>query len=329
MHQFELPGALSEEVNTLLDLKHWLLSGDVSIAFQTSRDLLGDDRRTVTALQKRIEHEGWGKRLLARRSPGGHWGGGAYNPKWISTHYTLLELKEMGISPGNQACRESVALLLESRVGEDGGINYARTVNFSDVCVNGMLLNMAAYFVPGSLRILPVLDYLLKCQLADGGWNCVYRTGAVHSSLHTTVSVLEGFQCYLQSGTRQASAVIRKAIDGGVEFLLLHRMFRSHRTGRIIRPDMVRLSFPCRWYYDILRGLECLRALGRPYDHRMEDAFTVLMSKRRPEGRWPLQAPHPGVVHFRMELVNQPSRWNTLRALRVLSHFGHLQDAFS
>lgn len=313
-------------------VEHWLLSGDVSVTFQVHRDLIGADGRTLAALQRRIELEGWGRRLLRLRNSNGHWGRGPYQPKWTSTHYTLVELKEMGVSPANRECRQSASLLLEEKEGEDGGINYAhcaRALGFSDVCVNGMLLNVASSFVPNHAKVPLVVDFLLNCQLPDGGWNCLYRTGALHSSMHTTVSVLEGLQCYCASGQTFRIPMIEEAIEGGIEFLLRHRMFRSHRTGTIIRSGMLQLSFPCRWYYDILRGLECLRLLGGQYDTRLEDALGIVLRKRGPDGRWPLQSPHPGQIHFKMEQSNRPSRWNTLRAMRVLRYFDRMKEGCS
>jgi hypothetical protein len=234
----------------------------------------------------------------------------------------------MGISPENAACQASVALLLNSRMGMAGGIDYFVSVEYSDVCVNGMLLNFACYFAPGHSRIPIVVDYLLDTRMNDGGWNCESRLGATHSSLHTTVNVLEGLDSYLKSANTLRIPEVRTAIETGVDFLLRHRLFRSHRTGEVIDRRMLRLSFPPRWRYDILRALDCLRSLNRKYDQRMQDAFDILMGKRTKEGRWVLESPHKGNVHFNMESVNRPSRWNTLRALRVITHFGIIRSPF-
>jgi hypothetical protein len=241
----------------------------------------------------------------------------------------LLELRDLGVSQQNSTCRETTALLLNSKIGKAGGINYFVSVEYSDVCVNGMLLNFASYFTPRHPRLDIVVDYLLDSQMRDGGWNCESGHGATHSSLHTTISVLEGFDSYLKSALLYRVPDIRAAIDSAVEFLLQHRLFRSHRTGNIIDRKMLRLSFPPRWRYDILRALDCLTSLHRNYDQRMQDAIDVLLRKRTEDGRWPLESPHKGNVHFRMEKVNRPSRWNTLRALRVLTHFGIIRDTFA
>jgi hypothetical protein len=153
--------------------------------------------------------------------------------------------------------------------------------------------------------------------MPDGGWNCQRDRGAVHSSFHTTVDVLEGLRDYADVyGPRRAE--VMQAEGRGREFLLVHRLYRSHRTDAVVDPKMLRLSFPPRWHYDILRGLDCFRATVAPCDERLTDAIGVLMAKRRRDGRWPLQQPHPGAVWFEMERPGPPSRWNTLRAMRVL-----------
>lgn len=310
------------------DIRTWLLDGDVAIVYHVARDLTGASRTILSDLQHKIERQGWGRRLLACRRPDGNWGKSPYQPKWTSTHYTLLELREMGICPENALCQESASLLLNSRIGKDGGINYFISVEYSDVCVNGMLLNFASYFTPKHPRLPIVVDYLLDSRMRDGGWNCESRTGATHSSFHTTISVLEGLGSYLKSGNNFRISESKVAIEAGIEFLLRHRLFRSHRTGEIVDRRMLRLSFPSRWRYDILRALDCLRSLDRNYDQRLQDAIDVLISKRAQDGRWRLESPHKGNVHFQMEKVDEPSRWNTLRALRVLTHFQFIRHAF-
>jgi hypothetical protein len=106
------------------------------------------------------------------------------------------------------------------------------------------------------------------------------------------------------------------------EFLLLHRLFRSHRTGKVARTDFTSFHFPPRWHYDVLRGLDYLRAANAPRDARLEDAIELLGSRRQADGMWPLSKGYPGKVFFELEKTGQPSRWNTLRALRVLRWAG-------
>jgi hypothetical protein len=298
----------------------WLLGGDVSIRYQVHRDLLGhEDSR----LRERISAEGWGAGFLSFRRGGGQWGRGFYQPKWTSTHYTLLDLKNLGISPDNREIRQTISSIIRNHKGPDGGIYPIGTARKSDVCVNGMFLNYAAYFGANEDDLKSVVDFLIAEHMADGGFNChSNRRGAVHSSLHSTLSVLEGILEYAKSGYRYRLDHLLKAEADSREFLLRHRLFRSEKTGAVIDRKMLMLSYPSRWRYDFLRALDYFRLAGAGYDTRMEEAVRLLLEKRRADGRWPLQAKHPGQTYFDMEKTGEPSRWNTLRALRVLNHFG-------
>lgn len=293
----------------------WLCAGDVAIQFQVERDLLGNERKD---LRGRITTEGWGAQFLQQRQPEGHWGKAFYNPKWISSHYTLLDLKHLNITPEHPLIRESIVQILHERKVKDGGINPAQSIVTSDVCINGMFLNYAAYFGTDAAALESIVDFLIAVQMPDGGFNCQSnRQGAVHSSLHTTISVLEGIHEYHVNGYTYRLDELQTIAHQCREFILQHKLFRSDHTGEIINPKFLVLSFPSRWYYDILRALEYFAAANISYDPRMQDALDVLLQKRRPDGTWSLQSPHPGQVHFVMEKAGQPSRWNTLRALRV------------
>ncbi len=302
-------------------LVDWLLQGDVSIQYQVHRDLLGSEK---VRLRQRISKEGWGARFLSCRNPDGHWGQRFYQPKWTSTHYTILDLKNLGISPNNKQVRQTLSLILQNLKSPDGGILPIGLDKKSDVCVNGMLLNYAAYFGANEENLKSVIDFLISEHMTDGGFNCYSnsRRGAVHSSLHSTISVVEGIREYARNGYRYRLRALQSAEFKAREFILQHRLFRSDRTGQIIDKKMLMLSFPSRWRYDILRALDYFRLAEVEYDPRMDDAVENLLKKRRADGTWPLQARHPGQTHFEMEKVGRPSRWNTLRALRVLNYFG-------
>lgn len=297
----------------------WLLEGDVSIQYQVHRDLLSAERDD---LRERIATEGWGARFLSCQNPDGHWGRKFYQPKWTSTHYTLLDLKNLAITPTHPKIRSTIAMLIEQEKSEDGGINPAETIKQSDVCVNGMFLNYASYFAMAEADLHSVVDFVLEQQMGDGGFNCrSNRSGARHSSLHSTLSVLEGIVEYRIRGYTYRLAELKEVETASTEFILLHQLFLSDRTGAIINGAFLRLSYPSRWRYDILRAMDCLQLSSVPYDERMHPAIEVILQKRRKDGRWNLQARHPGQTHFEMEAARQPSRWNTLRALRVLKHY--------
>ena len=303
----------------------WLLKGDLSIQYQVYRDLLGIDKKE---LQDRIETEGWGRRFLSKRRAYGHWGRGFYQTKWISTHYTLLDLRNLCISPQCSIPAESIELTLDTCLAEDGGIRLGpSTATHSDVCVNAMFLNYASYFRTAETRLEPVVDSILNEIMPDGGFNCrTTRSGAHHSSLHTTISVLEGLTEFQKAGYKYRKTDIKKAISSAEEFILLHQLYISDRTGKIIKKEFLRLPYPSRWKYDILRALDYFRYAGADWDDRMIKAIEVLNKKRNKNGTWNVQAAHPGQVHFIMERAGKPSRWNTLRAIRVLRHFSRYAE---
>ena len=302
----------------------WLQAGDVAIQFQVGRDLL---ERKDSNLQKRIALEGWGKILLSawHATPRPGWGDDFYQPKWISTHYTLLDLRNLGLSPENSVARQTIDYVLNCGLASDGGIPLGpTTAHHSDVCVNAMFLNYASYFRTAEEQLKPVADSILAEIMPDGGFNCrSTRSGARHSSMHSTISVLEGFYEFQKAGHKYRNSEIKEAIRSSEEFLLMHRLCKSDRTGRIIHKDFLRFSYPCRWKYDVLRALDYFQYAGRKWDSRMQDALDILVEKMNGDGTWNMQAAHPGKQHMIMEKAGAPGRWNTLRALRVLRHFGN------
>ena len=301
------------------NLLEWLLKGDVSIQYQVHRDLLGIEN---PSLQDRIATEGWGAKFLSFRRSEGHWGQRFYQPKWISSHYTLLDLKHLAISPDNQAIRQSILQVIDTLKGSDGGISPFGAEQKCDVCLNGMFLNYASYFGMKEDNLKSIIDFLLTERMKDGGFNCHSNTiGATHSSVHSTISVLEGILEFTKSGYTYRREDLQNAEKESIEFLLQHNLYKSHKTGEIINKKIVMLSYPSRWKYDILRALDYLQNAGVRYDPRMQDALDLLKKKRLKDGRWPVQAKHPGQTHFDMEKTGDASRWNTLRALRVLKYF--------
>ncbi len=302
------------------EIIEWLLEGDVSIRYQVYRDLLGKSRKD---LQDRIANEGWGKQFLSRRNPTGHWGRQFYQPKWISSHYTLLDLRNLNLSPFNETVKETITLTLDTYKAADGGIQLGPSTSIkSDVCVNGMFLNYASYFRTEEKRLRPIVDCLLAEIMPDGGFNCRTRTtGAIHSSLHTSLSVLEGLLEFLKSGYTYRIADIRNARKNAEEFILLHQLFISDHTRDIINANFLKMPYPSRWKYDILRALDYFQHAGGDWDDRMKPAINVILKKRNKDGTWNMQAAYPGQVHFTMEKAGISSRWNTLRAMRVLKHF--------
>jgi hypothetical protein len=298
-------------------LIEWLLQGDPAVRWQVHAHLLDSDEKTIRRERKKMTSSGWGAELLSRQDASGTWAKALYSPKWTSTTYTLLLLRRLGLDPDNPAARKGSRILLDKGFFRDGGINYWKNYTKSETCVTGLTLSILAYFNITDERLISIAGHLLGQQMEDGGWNCRKPYGAKHSSFHTTLIVLEGFHEYLQKFDEHQKEILH-ARDRAVEFLLQHRLYKSHRTGRIVNPQMTQFCFPPRWKYDVMTVLDYLRAADIQKDERMQDAIDLLISKLKNDGTWLLPAPHPGKRFFELEQSGEPSRINTLRGLRIL-----------
>ena len=304
--------------DTVID---WLLEGDPAIRWQAMRDLQGASERTWRREQRRIGLDGAGARLLELQDSDGRWARGIYNPKWISTTYTTVLLRSLGLPAGNSQALRACRVLLDTGFWSDHGINFfPKVYPRSETCISSMVLSVACWFGLDDPRLDCLADHLVAAQMPDGGWNCRATPGyssATHGSFHTTISALEALLDYERLRPGRARPA-REAQARAREFLLVHRLFRSHRTGKIAKPEFTRFSFPPRWHYDVLRGLDYFRDSGAQRDERLTDAIALVERHRRPDGRWLLQNRHPGKTFFELETPGEPSRWNTLRALRIL-----------
>jgi hypothetical protein len=292
----------------------WLLDSDPSIRWQVSRDLIGASDAIVAAERLRVSTEGWGARLLDLQATDGYWGGAAFLPHaWISTKDTLQVLRDLGADPASERVGRAIRQVRDRCTWGEGFGNSPFFDGEVEPCINGRVLAIGAYF--GEARG-HLADRLLQEQLSDGGWNC-YAPPSQRSSFNSTICVLEGLLEYeTAAGPRSDIAAARLR---GQEYLLERRLLRSRSNGQIIRPEWTAISFPTRWHYDILWGLDYLRRAGLAPEGRMAEAIDLVRNKRDALGRWPLENPHPGAVHFEMEgRAGEASRWNTLRALRVL-----------
>lgn len=237
---------------------------------------------------------------------------GTYNPPWVSTTYTLLLLREMGLDPGSDEARRAISLVRENSKWDHDGEDYFD--GEVEPCINGMTVALGSYF---GEKVDGIVERLITEQLEDGGWNCEAENGSVRSSFDTTISVLEGLLEYERAGER--SSDVNAVRVRGQEYLLTRGMLRRRSNGEIVDPDYTRFSYPTRWHYDVLRGLDYLRSADVEPDERTAETVDLVRDKRNPDGRWALENTHTGRVHFELEDGDgEPSRWNTLRALRVL-----------
>ena len=302
----------------------WLLDSDPAIRWQVMRDLTDEDTDTIAAERSRVATEGWGAQLLAAQSRNGKWGGSP--PGWredmgkedrglLITFYSLVVLKDLGLDPVSTQARKTIGRV-DQRVVFKRLDNRPFFDGETEPCINGRILGLGAYFKEPNDALA---KQLVSEQLEDGGWNCEAPKSR-RSSFHTTICVLEGLLDYERAGGK--SAAVKKARKRGENYLLERGMFRSLRTGEVINKRWLRFSFPTFWRYDVLRGLDYLRNAGVKADSRMREAIEIVMERRHQNGRWPLNLLHPEFVPLEMETaVGSASRWNTLRALRVLKWY--------
>jgi hypothetical protein len=305
----------------------WLLDSDPSIRWQVMRDLIGAPADEVAAERARVATEGAGAWLLAIQGGDGRWGGAAWNRGWNSTMHVLMLLRDMGLDPASDQARHAVGLVRDRVTWQgcgpaecDGNPFFAGEV---EPCINGQVAAAGAYF---GQDVQAIVDRLLGEQLPDGGWNCEAPNGSTRSSFNTTICVLEALLEHERAVGR--SPEVTEARLRGQEYLLERRLFRRRSTGEVIERDRkgdaawTRFAFPTWWHYDVLRGLEHLRRVGVAPDERVAEAIDLVASKRDDDGRWPLETQYLGKMPVETdEGEGRPSRWNTLRALRVLGWY--------
>lgn len=305
----------------------WLLDSDPSIRWQVRRDLVGAPAEEVATERARVATDGTGARLLALQEADGRWGGTAWNRGWNSTMHVLMLLRDLGLDPLIEQARHAVGRVRDNVTWKGCGPRQCDANPFFagelEPCINAQVVAVGAYF---GQDVRGIVDRLLAEQLPDGGWNCEAANGSIRSSFNTTICVLEAL--LEQERNFGANPQVTAARLRGQDYLLDRRLFRRCSTGEVITRDRkggaswTSFAYPTWWHYDVLRGLEYLRRAGVTPDERVAEAIELVASKRDRDGRWALETRYPGVMPVEMdEGEGRPSRWNTLRALRVLNWF--------
>ena len=302
----------------------WLLAGDPAIRWQVMRDLLDEPTQTWERERARTVETGCVAELLGYQGSDGEWPKG----RWTASVWTLLLLVAYGIPEDHPAARVPLERLFDRFMPAGQEVDGAYMLKRVDLCHLGFWLGLGAHFLPEDPRLPPLGAAAVSAQRADGGWNCAERNhpDTHHSSFHTTFNVLENLGIAASRGIVEGRA-LRDAEAGAAEFMLSHGLYRSDRTGEVISDRFTHLTYPWHWHYTFLRGLDYLRRTPSISDERLADSIELLRQKRKPNGRWPLQKRIPGTLLVEIEKPGQESRWNTLRALRVLRACDELAQA--
>jgi hypothetical protein len=288
----------------------WLLEGDPAIRWQVMRDLAREPNGAVAKERLRVASEGWGGALLDRQAPQGWWN--ANDRGWMITMDALALLRELGVDPASERARRAISRVKANLRWKTLG-NRPYFDGETEPCINGAILAFGSYF---GERCDSIVGRLLGEQLADGGWNCE-APPSTRSSFNSTIRVLEGLLEYERRWG--ASSAVSAARARGHEYLLERRMLRRLTTGEIVDRKWTRFTFPTMWHYDALRGLDYLRSAGLEPDERAAEAIAVVEARRHQNGRWPMNHLHADRLGFPLESeTGRASRWNTLRAMRVL-----------
>ncbi len=307
----------------------WLLNSDSSIRWQVMRDLLDAPESEWTAERAKVETEGWGARLLSYQDEDGQWAGGAFFPSdfdprewpepgqpWTATTFSLSQLREFGLDPSSDRAKRTVELIGANSRWDEGGQPYWE--GEVEECINGRTVADGAYF---GADVSSIVDRLVGERQGDGGWNCERINGSVRSSFASTINVLEGLLEYERAtgGTPES----QEARKSGEEYFLERNLFRRLSTGEPADERFLYFLHPNRWHYDVLRALDYFRfsaiLTGADPDPRLGEAIDHVRSRRLEDGTWPLDWSPTGRVWFEVDDgQGKPSRWVTLRAMRVL-----------
>ena len=302
----------------------WLLDSDPAIRWQVMRDLLDAPPDAVAAERAKVATEGWGAAILAAQDPDGRWSGGTFAPRWIGTSDTLHLLYLFGPDPTAPEVQRALA-----PVHEAARWDYDPEMRFWDgevePCINGRTVAIGAYF---GQDVRGIVDRLLTEQMADGGWNCEQETGSVRGAFDTTLNVLEGLLEYERS--TGANGAVTAARIRGEEYLLDRHLLRRLSDGEIPQRRWLYPGFPNAWFYDVVRVLDYYRDARPESDERMDEALDIVENKRTEDGRWLMDhAYHDASLVDFGESEGQPSRWITLRALRIMRWAGRPQPAIT
>ncbi len=310
------------------DVVNWLLGEDQpAIRYHALTQLLDRpwDEPEVKEARGAITERGWAADILRNQLPSGAWvsDDNLYRPKYVGTNWMLLVLGDLGLTRDEPRIRRACELWIQRFAKPDGGFG-TDAMEKGELCLVGNTARALVQFgYADHPKVRAAFDWLVREQKDNGGWHCWGRNGVLDA--------WEGLSAFAALSKGKWTAEMKRSVERGAEFYLERRLYRQgSRYG-----SWFRFHYPVHYYYDLLVGLDVLTSLGYGDDERLAYALGVLNQRRRPDGRWVLDAVHPDLegssvkcyqktppAPFALEAVNEPSKMITLRALRVLKHAG-------
>ncbi|MFQ5759126.1 MAG: nitrogen fixation protein NifH [Candidatus Bathyarchaeia archaeon] len=345
------------------DPTDWLLEREnPSVRYFTLRDILGhsDKDPEVVRAKAAIRSYKTLSKIFERQKPEGYWESAEqpYHPKYKSTYWQIMILGQLGLDKGDERVRRACEYIFQFQL-KDGGFTTFKEEGakreylwvrkrilergkkpppfkawaeekireYEMSCLTG---NVAAALIrlgyASDDRVKRALKWLVEVQNEDGGWLCPYWKAHIrdkHGCFMGTITPLDAFS---ELPAECRTPEIEAAIKRGVEFLLMHRLFKAdHHQFRVIKEAWLKFSFPC-FFYDILRGLSVVTKLGYVWDERIDDALEILLQKQNADGRWILESTPSGRMQTNLEQKEKPSKWITLNALRVMKRVYQNRD---
>ena len=333
----------------------WLLELDnPPVRYFTLRDILDYSEKDPEVVQakKAIRRHEKISRIFRRQKPEGYWESAEqpYHPKYRSSYWQIMVLGQLGLDKSDERVRKACEYIFQFQLKDGGfttfkregakreyvwvkkralkrGIKPASFEKWTEgkireyemSCLTG---NVAAALIRLGYarddRVLAALRWLVQIQNDDGGWLCPYWKAHIrdkHGCFMGTITPLDAFS---ELPARRRTSEMAAAIRRGVEFLLMHRLFKAdHHQFKVIREGWLEFSFPW-FFYDILRGLSVVTKLGHTRDERIDDALEILLGKQNQDGKWILESTPSGRMQTDLEQKGKPSKWITLNALRVM-----------
>lgn len=279
------------------------------------KDLENAEKALYMPERKKLLTKGWCAKLLGLQDANGLWSASLYNGKWISTTYTLYLLKLFGLLPFSDQAMVACARLFTQGLYADREIRFSRNQSIQDLGVTGLILSLCCYFGYHHENIHTVAHYLIGQQGKEGNWLPNDAEESLPYTFDTTLLILEGLLHYRLRYTPSTGEIARGEARGQ-EFLLKHELYLD--GGKPIKPSWMSFAFPPYWFYDVLSALDYFRQFRENSDDRLQAGMDLVSKKQNPDQTWNLGRKHPGKTHVEMEDPRKPSKWNTLRALRVL-----------